>query len=67
MDKLQIVLNKPSYSIPEVAQIIGITKYRVRMMIKLKQIKAIMAGSQQLILCHELKRYLIKGGFISHG
>jgi len=60
---LQITLNKPSYSVPQVAEIIGVTRYRVRMMIKLGQIKAIVAGSQPLVLRQELERYLNKGGF----
>ena len=61
MEKLHPNLNKPSYSIPEVAIIIGVTRYRVRNMIRLNQIKAILAGKQQLILRPELERYLSKG------
>ena len=61
MEKLHPNLNKPSYSIPEVAIIIGVTRYRVRNMIRLNQIKAILAGKHQLILRPELERYLSKG------
>jgi len=61
MDKLPLNLNKPSYSLPEVAAIIGVTRYRVQNMIRLNQIKAILAGRQQLILRPELERYLSKG------
>ena len=32
-------LKKPSYSIPEVASIIGVTRYRVHIMIQLGQLK----------------------------
>ena len=39
MDKLRQGYEKVSYSVPEVAEIFGITKYRVRMMVKLGQIK----------------------------
>lgn len=50
MNKLQTNLNKPSYSIPQVARIIGVTPYRVRIMVKLKQLPALLAGKQEIIL-----------------
>jgi len=52
--------NKPSYSVPEVAVLLGITRYRVHMMIKLGQIKAILAGKQLLIMSTELERIFNK-------
>ena len=58
MDKLHQGQEKVSYSVPEVAIIMGITNYRVRMMIKLKQINAILAGKQLLIMNTELDRVL---------
>jgi excisionase family DNA binding protein len=48
--------------VPEVAEIMGITKYRVRMMIKLGQMMAILAGKQLLIMNTELERILNKRG-----
>ena len=62
MDKLHQGCEKVSYSIPEVAEIMGITKYRVRMMVKLGQIKAILAGKQLLIMHTELERILNRNG-----
>ena len=62
MDKLHQGQEKVSYSVPEVAIIMGITNYRVRMMIKLKQINAILAGKQLLIMNTELQRILNKNG-----
>jgi len=62
MDKLQQGHEKVSYSVPEVALIMGITNYRVRMMIKLKQMRAILAGKQLLIMNTELQRILNKNG-----
>ena len=62
MDKLHQGCEKVSYSIPEVAEIMGITKYRVRMMIKLGQMMAILAGKQLLIMNTELERILNKRG-----
>ena len=62
MDKLHQGCEKVSYSIPEVAEIFGITKYRVRVMVKLGQIKAILAGKQLLIMHTELERILNKRG-----
>ena len=53
---------KASYSIPDVAMIMGITNYRVRMMIKLGQMKAILAGKHLLIMHTELERILNKNG-----
>jgi excisionase family DNA binding protein len=58
MEKLHQGQVKVSYSVPEVAEIFGITNYRVRMMIKLGQIKAILAGKQLLIMNTELDRVL---------
>ena len=58
MDKLHQGHEKVSYSVPEVAIIMGITPYRVRMMVKLKQMKAILAGKQLLIMKMELNRVL---------
>jgi len=40
----------------------GITKYRVRMMVKFGQINAILAGKQLLIMNTELERILNKRG-----
>tara|TARA_R110000824_G_scaffold135061_2_gene298079 strand:+ start:116 stop:262 length:147 start_codon:yes stop_codon:yes gene_type:complete len=48
--------------VPEVAEIFGITKYRVRMMVKLGQINAILAGRQLLIMHTEVERLLNKRG-----
>jgi excisionase family DNA binding protein len=48
--------------VPEVAEIFGITKYRVRMMVKLGQINAILAGRQLLIMHTEVERILNKRG-----
>jgi len=62
MDKLHQGHEKVSYSVPEVALIMGITNYRVRMMIKLKQMRAILAGKQLLIMNTELQRILNKNG-----
>jgi len=62
MDKLRQGYKKVSYSVPEVAEIMGITKYRVRMMIKLGQMMAILAGKQLLIMNTELERILNKRG-----
>tara|TARA_R110002020_G_scaffold189481_2_gene388668 strand:- start:1925 stop:2113 length:189 start_codon:yes stop_codon:yes gene_type:complete len=62
MDKLHQGYEKVSYSVPEVAIIMGITNYRVRMMIKLKQMRAILAGKQLLIMNTELQRILNKNG-----
>tara|TARA_R110002096_G_scaffold280632_1_gene474749 strand:- start:1 stop:189 length:189 start_codon:yes stop_codon:yes gene_type:complete len=62
MDKLHQGCEKVSYSVPEVAIIMGITNYRVRMMIKLKQMRAILAGKQLLIMNTELQRILNKNG-----
>lgn len=62
MDKLHQGYEKVSYSVPEVALIMGITNYRVRMMIKLKQMRAILAGKQLLIMNTELQRILNKNG-----
>ena len=53
-DKLH---TKPSYSVPEVAKLIGITPYRVQMMIKLGQIDALLAGRQRIILRDDLNNY----------
>jgi hypothetical protein len=50
-------LTKPSYSVPEVAKLIGITPYRVQMMIKLGQIDARLAGRQKIILRAALDNY----------
>ena len=58
MDKLHQGYEKVSYSVPEVALIMGITNYRVRMMVKLGQINAILAGKQLLIMKTELDRVL---------
>ena len=58
MDKLHQGQEKVSYSVPEVALIMGITNYRVRMMVKLEQINAILAGKQLLIMKAELDRVL---------
>ena len=58
MDKLHQGCEKVSYSVPEVALIMGITNYRVRMMVKLGQINAILAGKQLLIMKTELDRVL---------
>ena len=62
MDKLHQGYEKVSYSVPEVAIIMGITNYRVRMMIKLKQMRAILAGKQLVIMNTELQRILNKNG-----
>ena len=62
MDKLRQGYEKVSYSVPEVAEIFGITKYRVRMMVKLGQINAILAGRQLLIMHTEVERLLNKRG-----
>ena len=62
MDKLHQGQEKVSYSVPEVAIIMGITNYRVRMMVKLKQMRAILAGKQLLIRNTELQRILNKNG-----
>ena len=62
MDKLHQGCEKVSYSVPEVAIIMGITNYRVRMMVKLKQMRAILAGKQLLIMNTELQRILNKNG-----
>ena len=62
MDKLHQGYEKVSYSVPEVAIIMGITNYRVRMMIKLKQMRAILAGKQLLIMNTELDRILNRNG-----
>mgnify|MGYP003633834495 FL=1 len=62
MDKLHQGQEKVSYSVPEVAIIMGITNYRVRMMVKLKQMRAILAGKQLLIMNTELQRILNKNG-----
>ena len=62
MDKLHQGCEKVSYSVPEVAEIFGITNYRVRMMVKLGQIKAILAGRQLLIMHTELERILNRNG-----
>ena len=62
MDKLHQGCEKVSYSVPEVAEIFGITNYRVRMMVKLGQIKAILAGRQMLIMHTELERILNRNG-----
>ena len=62
MDKLHQGYEKVSYSVPEVAIIMGITNYRVRMMIKLKQMRAILAGKQLLIMNTELQSILNKNG-----
>tara|TARA_R110002020_G_scaffold135351_1_gene302243 strand:- start:389 stop:640 length:252 start_codon:yes stop_codon:yes gene_type:complete len=56
-DKLHNNLTKPSYSVPEVAKLIGITPYRVQMMIKLGQIDALLAGRQKIILRADLDNY----------
>ena len=56
-DKLHTNLTKPSYSVPEVAKLIGITPYRVQMMIKLGQIDALLAGRQRIILRDDLNNY----------
>ena len=42
---------------PEVAKLIGITPYRVQMMIKLGQIDALLAGRQKIILRADLDNY----------
>ena len=60
MNKLQTNLNKPSYSIPQVARIIGVSPYRVRIMVKLKQLPALLAGKQEIILKEDLEHYLEK-------
>ena len=62
MDKLRQGYEKVSYSVQEVAEIMGITKYRVRMMVKFGQINAILAGKQLLIMNTELERILNKRG-----
>lgn len=62
MDKLHQGHEKVSYSVPEVAIIMGITNYRVRMMIKLRQMRAILAGKQLLIMNTELDRILNRNG-----
>ena len=62
MEKLRQGYKKVSYSVPEVAEIMGITKYRVRMMVKFGQINAILAGKQLLIMNTELERILNKHG-----
>jgi len=62
MEKLHQGCEKVSYSVPEVAEIFGITNYRVRMMVKLGQIKAILAGKQLLIMHTELERILNRNG-----
>ena len=62
MDKLHQGCEKVSYSVPEVAGIFGITNYRVRMMVKLGQINAILAGKQLLIMHTELERILNRNG-----
>ena len=62
MDKLHQGCEKVSYSIPEVAVIMGVTPYRVRMMVKLKQMRAILAGKQLLIMNTELERILKRNG-----
>jgi len=60
MEKLQTDLKKPSYSIPEVARIFGITRYRVQIMIKLNQIPALLAGKQFIIMRDDIQNYLDK-------
>lgn len=60
MNKLQTNLKKPSYSIPQVARIIGVSPYRVRIMVKLKQLPALLAGKQEIILKEDLEHYLEK-------
>ena len=62
MDKLHQGYEKVSYSVPEVAIIMGVTPYRVRMMVKLKQMRAILAGKQLLIMNTELERILNRNG-----
>ena len=62
MDKLLQGYEKVSYSVPEVAIIMGVTPYRVRMMVKLKQMRAILAGKQLLIMNTELERILNRNG-----
>lgn len=62
MDKLHQGYEKVSYSVPEVALLMGVTPYRVRMMVKLKQMRAILAGKQLLIMNTELERILNRNG-----
>lgn len=50
-------LEKPSYSIAEAARLLNFSRYRIKMMIELKQLKAIGAGKQRVILKHDLAKY----------